>query len=123
MAFETPGFSFSLEAAADLSAEQHTFMVANASGEAAQAGAGVHTIGVLQNDPSAQGRAAAIMADGVSKVVAGAAGAAGANVTPDANGEAVTAGMGDVVAGIALEAAAAQGELIAVLLRSGGQLN
>ena len=122
MAYQIPGFSFTLEASGDLSAEQFTFMTA-AGGEATQAGAGVHVIGVLQNDPAAQGREAAIMADGVSKVVAGAAVAVNANVTPDANGEAVTAGMGDVVAGVALQAAGAQGEIIAVLLRSGGQLN
>jgi len=88
------------------------------------AGAGVVVVGVLQSDPAALGREAAIMANGISKVVAGAAVAAGSQVTPDANGEAVVAATTNFVAGVALEAAANQGELIAVLLApQGGQLN
>ena len=122
MAFEIPGDTVSLDAAGDLSANKFHFVTA-ASGVATLAGAGVHVVGVLQNDPAAAGRAAAIVTSGVSKVVAGAAVAANANVTPNASGRAVTAGMGDVVAGIALEAAGADGEIISVQLRAAGQLN
>ena len=123
MAFEIPGFNYSLQASADLSAEQFTFMVADANGEAAQAGAGVDAIGVLQNDPAAQGEAANLQAFGVSKVVAGAAVAAGAQVMSDATGRAITATATNNVVGVALEAAANADEIIAVLVSPGGQLN
>ncbi len=124
MAFQIPGFSFSLDAAGDLSAEQHTFMLCDANGRAAQAGAGVDVVGALQNDPSALGEAANIMATGISKVVAGAAVAAGAQVMSDSTGRAITAtGTGAFVAGVALEAAANADEIIAVLLGQSAQLN
>ena len=124
MAFEIPGFSYSLEASADLSAEQFTFMVADANGEAAQAGAGDDAVGVLQNDPAAQGEAANLQTFGISKVVAGAAVASGAQVMSDATGRAITAtGTGAFVTGVALQAAANADEIIAVLVSPGGQLN
>lgn len=118
MAFEQPGFAYTREAAADLSASQHLFVAINSSSQAAVAGAGVAVDGVLQNNPDAQGKAASIMRDGISKVRAGAAVAAGALVASNASGQAVTAATGNVVAGKALSAAGAANEVISVLLGS-----
>ncbi len=119
MAFEIPGFSYTLEASADLSAEQFTAMVVDGNGRAAQAGAGLNIAGVLQNNPSALGREAALMANGITKGVAGAAVAAGAYLMTDANGEFITGVATNELAGIALEAAGGQGEIIPILLRGG----
>ncbi|NPV72075.1 MAG: DUF2190 family protein [Firmicutes bacterium] len=127
MAYEIPVFDFTLEAAADLSASQYRFVRVDANGRAALCGAGQPAVGVLQNKPSAAGQAAQVRALGITKVVAGAAIAKGALVASDASGQAVAATVttantttgaltGSHVAGIALEAAAAAGGVISVLL-------
>jgi len=120
MAFENPVLVLSLPAAADLSSSQH-FIVKTSSGTAALAGAGDVAMGVLQNDP-VSGEAASIMVAGVSRLVAGAVIAEGAQVAADANGKGRTATTGDIVLGIALEAAGADGDIIPLLLNVGGAL-
>ena len=73
-------------------------------------------VGVLQNKP-ASGGAALYRFAGTTKVIASAAIAIGALVTSAADGEAVTTTTDkDVVVGRALEAAAAQGDLIEIQL-------
>lgn len=122
MSFEIPGFLLTLEAAADLTAEQYTGVVVDANGKAAQAGNGADAIGILQNKPNT-GQAATIMVNGVSIVKAGTGGlTAGDDVGMDANGEAVNAASTDAVIGIALETFAA-GEYGAVLLRPQARLH
>ncbi len=117
MAFEIPGFAFSLEASADLSAAQHHCVDVDSNGRVAVVtGSGDDVAAILQNDPNALGNAAALMKTGISKVVAGAAVAAGALVMSNASGRAITATSGQVVFGRALEAAATGGEVIPVLL-------
>ena len=117
MAFEIPGFAFSLEASADLSASQHHFVEVDSNGQVTISNsAGESVAGVLQNDPELQGEAATIINSGISKVVAGAAVAAGALVQTNASGRAITAASADFVAGRALQAATADGEVISVLL-------
>lgn len=102
-----------LEASGDLSADQFRFMTVDASGQAERAGAGVSALGVLQDKPAAAGRAASVSKPGsTTKVVAGAAVAAGADVTSDASGRAVTSSSGNYIAGKARTAAANAGELI-----------
>lgn len=124
MAFECIGSTIpGVEASADLSADQFKLVIIDSNGQAALAGAGVAVDGVLQNKPSAQGQAATVWGVGsVSKVVAGAAVAAGAAVTPDASGLAVTAASGDYILGRALEAATASGDLIAVWINQPGRV-
>lgn len=117
MAFQTPGFSFSLEASGDLSAAQHHCVDVDSNGQVTVVtGSGDDVAAILQNDPNAQGNAAALMNGGISKVVAGAAVAAGALVMSSAAGRAITATSGQVVFGRALEAAGGDGETIPVLL-------
>lgn len=114
MAYEIPGFSFSLVAAADLSTHQYKFVNIDATGKAALGGAGTRTVGVLQNKPTS-GQIGTVVVTGVSKVVAGAAVAAGDSVQSDATGRAITlaAGIGE---GVALQAASGAGVVIPVLL-------
>lgn len=115
MAYEIPGFTFTLPAAADHSANQYLFCSANSSGQAALTGAGLTAIGVIQNKPTI-GRATDIMVDGVSKVRVGAAVAIGAKVMANASGQAITATSTNQGLGVALSAATNANEVISVLL-------
>jgi hypothetical protein len=119
MSFEIPGQLITLPASADLSASQFRAMVTS-SGQLAVAGAGVDIVGVLQDKPDAAGREGAIMVDGVSKMVAGAAVTQDAAVMSDATGRAIDATATNKGIGIALQAASAAGEIIAVLLKDLG---
>jgi len=116
MSYNESLVDISVPSHADYTADQYTFMKINSAGRAEQAGVADKADGVLQNKPNLQDRPANIAISGVTKMVAGAAVALGANVSPDANGEAITSVTGATVAGRALEAAGAQGDIIAVLL-------
>jgi Uncharacterized conserved protein (DUF2190) len=121
VSYEIPGFLYSLDAAGDLSAGQFKALVMDTNGRAALAGTkGVPIVGILQNNPGALGRSATIMQSGITKWVASAAIVRNARVTTENDGRAVTAATGNVVHGIALEAAGAAGQVIAVLLTGGG---
>jgi hypothetical protein len=121
MAYEIPGFSFTLPSAADLSATQFRFVNADATGKAAVPAAAGRVIGVRQNKPKAN-EATTIVASGISMVEAGAAVTAGDDVASDNVGRAITAaGATTIVAGIALETASAAGVIIAVLLTGGSK--
>ncbi len=120
MSFEIAGFTYTREAAADLSAKQFLFMQIDTDGEVdIAAGQGQVCDGVLQNKPSAQGQAASIMQTGISKVKAGETIGDGILCTTGADGRCEIALMGDIVLGKTLEAGA-DGEIIAVLLYGGG---
>lgn len=120
MAYEKPNEMLTLEAGADLSASQYRFVkVTGGQTCGAVAAATDHPIGVLQNKPDAAGRAAAIMVEGISKAKAGAAIAAGANLTIDAVGRVVTAVATNRIYAIALQAAGAADEGISVQLVRG----
>ncbi len=127
----------SLAAAGDLSAVQFYCMkISAADTVTTNDTAGGPVIGVLQNKPSAAGQAAEVAYDGVVKVVAGAAVTAGAFVKSLANGkidDAVASTVdtsdagaasdpvvGSHVLGIALDAAAADGDIIRVLITHSG---
>ncbi len=115
MAFEIPGFSMSLEASGDLSAAQFHCVEVDSNGQVTVANAaGESVFGILQNKPTAQGVAASIMKDGVSKVVAGAAITAGALVQTNGAGRVVVVGSGDFVVGRALDSVGADGEIVSI---------
>ena len=107
MSYEIPGFKIgTLTASADNSGNQFRYAKVSGSGTATACAATTDTsLGVIQNKPKL-GEAMDIMVTGVSKVVAGAAVTAGAEVGPD----------GTKARGIALEAASAAGQIIAVAL-------
>lgn len=115
MAFKENVKSVSLIAGADLSAQQHNLLVINASGQAVLAGAAADVDGVLFNAPIA-GRVAEVAIDGIVKVRAGGAFAAGANLTSNASGQAVAATTGQAVFGKALEAGVS-GRIVSVLFQ------
>lgn len=90
MATERPGTSASFQAAADLSDWQFRFVKLDANGQVAKITANTDIpLGVLQDKPAAQGRAANVMLDGRSKIVGGANLAKGDTVGTDATGRAI----------------------------------
>lgn len=121
MAFEKVGETLpGLEAGADLTTHQFKFVQVTVNG-IELAAAGGRIAGVLQNKPDT-GNAASVWGPGtVSKVVAGAAVAKGADVTPDAQARAVTSATGNYIAGQALTAAASAGELVSVWITQPGR--
>lgn len=106
------------KAGADLSASQFAPVKLGANvNEVVLAGANEEAIGILQNTPTA-GKAASVRLAGTSKVKASAAIAKGAAVVAAANGKVVTAGVQPQnILGLALEAAAADGDIIEMVLR------
>ena len=121
MAYEEALVGVNITAGADLSAPAKLYTIGklNASGGLISASvAGETVVGVLQGtgkvgDPIKVGVA------GVSKVKAGAAITAGARVSTDANGAAITAIATHKILGFAL-ATAAPGDIIPVLLTAPG---
>lgn len=78
------------------------------------------SVGVMQNKPQVTGQAATVAIRGISNLMAGAAIAAGAAVTCDSTGRAITGTPGtDKCYGIALAAATAANTLVPVLLSTG----
>lgn len=117
MAYEIPGFSFTLVSAADYRTGngQFRFVSVDGTGKAVQTGAGLAAVGVRQMTPNA-GEAMTIVNQGIVMVEAGAAVTIGGQVSSDATGRAIDSIATKVVLGTALEAASAAGILIAVLL-------
>lgn len=123
MAYEIPGFTFTLEAAADLSAHQFKYVKVDSAGKAAAIAAATDLpVGVLQNAPTA-GQAATIMQSGITKLQADAALTAGNIVGPSADGQADVKVPGtdttEHANGIVLVAAGAAGVLATVLISCG----
>ena len=101
----------------DLSSYQYHFVkLASTAGEIVNLAATTDTvIGILQDAPDASGEAAMVAAIGVSLVVAGTSTiTAGASLTPDSTGRAITGGA--TAYAKALEAAGATGDLIRCVL-------
>lgn len=76
-----------------------------------------NAVGVLQNKPQVTGQAAQVGIFGVTNVMASAAITAGALVTADAEGRAVSTVTAADVMGVALGAASGANVLVPVLLR------
>lgn len=118
MAYEIPGFSFTLLAGEDLTGSQFCGVDVDADGEASLPTEGNRCIGVVQNKPD-EGQAATIVVTGVTKVKVGATGIeASDNVTVDDDGTIIQAAANDRGIGVALKSNAA-GELGTVLLLIG----
>lgn len=117
MATSESTLSISKKAAGDLSAKQYLFMKMSADNTVDTCAAITDVaVGVLQNDPSAAGKPATVAVLGTTKVVAGGAIAVGDLVAPTAAGKAQTAASTQYPRGVALEAAAADGDVIEILL-------
>ena len=120
MAYEIPGFKFTLVAGADLSALQYHFVKLNSSGQAVPVTAITdEPVGVLQNDP-ASGEEAEIMAFGISKLVADSAITTGDELGTSADGQADTIASGTDTTvykvGKALQDASGAGTVFAALV-------
>lgn len=90
---------------AGLTSRQFTFQKVDTNGQLAAPSSGGNVVGVLQDKPTAQGQPGQICGPGsVTKVVAAAAIAAGALVSTDSSGKAVTSTTGAEILGQALEA-------------------
>lgn len=121
MAYEVIGFKTgTLEAGADLSALQYTFVKLNTAGRVVAATtAGEKVIGVLFNAPRA-GQACEIVHHGIVPVKANAAIATTGLIMTSATGKAVTAATtGSTIVGYALETAAAADEIISAFVNCG----
>lgn len=117
MAIEQSLECITLEAGADLSAKQYFFVTqAPGDGQVDPTGDGLLANGILQNNPSAAGRAATVAKGGISKVSAGATFSRGDILSSDANGEANTIASGDYPLARALEAATAVHDIVSVQL-------
>lgn len=117
MAYEIPGFSFTLPAGADFSAgSQFRFCDVSSTGKAINPTAGRNAVGVRYTK-SQLNEAATIVHNGIAIVEAGEAITAGAVIATNATGQAMVADTSaDVILGRALESASGSGVQIAVLL-------
>lgn len=108
----------SAEAGQDLSSFQYRAMAYAADGQidnVTTAGASID--GILQDKPSAAGKAAMLGIVGVTLAEAGGTFSAGADLTPDSVGRLVAAGTGDVICAVARQAATASGQHVEVQLK------
>jgi hypothetical protein len=119
MAYKNSQTCVTLEAGADLSANQFHFVTMDADGQLSVSTDGAASVGVLLNDPSAAGRAAEVCISGLTRVEAGGTVAAGAAVASNATGEAITAASGDVILGTAVSGGA-DGEVISIIFQPRG---
>ena len=109
------------KAAADQSASQYLFLKQTAADTAGVCSAITDVaLGVQQDAPAGAGRSVGVAIAGTTKVKAGAAITQGARVAPMANGKAQTAVSTQFPRGIAKQAAAADGDIIEILLIDGG---
>jgi hypothetical protein len=120
MATQGYGVDITLIAAVDFTTKQFHAVKVDAAGKAALAGAGDFAVGILQDNVPA-GEAARVRISGKSKMVADAAVAAGAKVTPSADAQGATATVTtDNILGVAASAAAAAGEVFEVIITHSG---
>ncbi len=122
MAYEEKLNLVTYEAGQDLSNSQYLFVV-QAAGDGQVdpiAVLGARASGILQNNPAAAGRAATVAKAGsICKLRMSAACARQANITSANDGRGVTAGAGEHINAIALEAAGAADDIITVQVMDG----
>lgn len=116
MASQNLGKTLSIDAGADLSADQFKFVTL--AGVLAGAGARGY---VLQDKPSASGQAASIALTGLTKIKAGASFSADVALTSDAAGLAVAATATDEINGHSKTAAGAANEIATMIAAQAGK--
>lgn len=123
MAFDDNVQTISLISGANYATSQYLFVAIASDGEIDPVGtAGLPAAGVLYNAPNAKGVAAEVAISGVVKVKAGAAFNPGVLVMSSAAGKAVTATSGNRILGTAVTTAAADGDIVSVLLGDLGRV-
>lgn len=116
MAYEIPGFSFTLPAGVDLTGSLFRGVNIDANLKAVLPAAGGRIVGFVNNKPNTN-EAATIVGSGIVQAEAGAAITAGADVQVDNVGRIVPLTTG-VKVGVAFEAASGAGIIIACLLQN-----
>lgn len=130
MSYEIPGFTRSYEATVDLSGSFLKFVKLTGAVLTAVAAATDGAVGVLQNKPNSVATifvgggnsSGTVMVDGVSRVVAGKALAAGVPVYLDASGRVTDVVVAGKSVGVTESACAAADELVSVLLKPLGSI-
>lgn len=123
MAFDIPGNRYSFEATGNLTTSWYKFVKMSGGGITAVAAATDLGIGVLQDKPSAAGVAGSVMVDGITKVLASKAIAAGVPVYLAADGRVTDTAAANKAVGMSLTAVAAADKIITVLLKPLGSLS
>lgn len=109
------GFTKTFEAGAAVLAKR--LVKFDGSGDIVQAAAAADlVIGISDRGAAAAADRIDVIMAGQPEVEAGAAFAAGAPITADANGKAVAAGAGEIAIGFAVEAALADGDIVTIHL-------
>lgn len=120
MSFYNEQRNIAMDAAVDLSASQYTVVKLSAANKINVASLNTSRtyLGILQTDPTS-GQRATVCVNGVSKAVAGAAVTVGDIITHDSSGHVITKPSSGtyVCFGMALEAAGAANDVIAILVR------
>lgn len=100
----------------DVSSNQYSFVTLQSDGNYDLTGDGLQAHGIVTGDEDTAGHTVSIAVPNgaVTRVLAGGSISVGDNVASDANGAAVTATSGDVILGIAREAASGSGSVIAI---------
>lgn len=119
MASEKLGLVVSMNAAGDLSTKQYCHVKMSADNTVTTAGNGQESIGILQDKPSAAGRAGAVCLTGISKVLLGGTVTAGQYISADANGAAVVPATAERITGLCTKGGAA-GEVGEAIIGSYG---
>lgn len=121
MAYEIPGFSFTMVTAEDFRTSQFCACDVNASGLAITPTAdGTRAIGIVQNKPNV-GEPATIVCSGISKAKIGVGGVtAGGNVRAMTDGRITAAAVASHTIGVSLKANAVNEIGTILLLNSGG---
>ena len=118
MAYEIPGFSWTLIAGEDLTASQFCGIDVDGDGEAVLPVEGGRCVGFTRNKPDT-GEEVTVVSTGIVKAQIGITGVvAGNNVTVDDDGTVIQAANGDISVGVALKTNAS-GEIGTILLLIG----
>ena len=122
MAQEIVGHTETFISAADLSANNNRWVKLSAENTVAQATADTDAIVGVQHDIpyAAVGAQVAVVLSGTPKIMAGAAFSAGAFLTTDGSGRAITAVSTKRFHGVAIQAAAAAGDIVQIDLNAKG---
>jgi len=116
-------FTMTFKSAAAVTQYEFVTLAGQSDGECADcSSAGEIAIGVAQNTASAAGQAVRVCILGVTKVNAGAAVTKGDTLQTDATARAIAAASADEVMGVAIETAAAAGDVITAIIGYAGIL-
>lgn len=123
MAYDIPGTRLSFEATGDLTGSWYKFVKLSGSAIVAVTGATDLGIGVLQNKPAAAGVVGTVMVDGITKVLASKAIAAGVPVYLSPDGRVTDTAASNKAVGMSVTAASGADKVVSVLLKPLGSLS